>query len=410
MMMRTISLFGLVNLLLLPVAGCSVGTGDGTLSEDDGDTHDDQSTDASPASTDSDSDEPSDSGDPLPMVPRPFEDGGYSFLDNGSNADWGYEGVCPALEVYCNGACLSAPGDESDNCTLMVSKLDELDAIHLNSQYVVYLAALREVLKTDLATFETTGVLSGISFPRAIALSETTVWAGSGFPGFEGVVSAALDGSNPTIVMDNDDDLYFMDVGGGKLFFQSSGFSQTLYAIPDTGGVPAPAFGENYSFDGFQVFGDRLYYGTYTNQGRALMRVPLSTTDIIADQEPLAYATYLEEFCISESHVYLRVRESSSEPYSVLVVDQSTLDATLSEIAGLDSIIACNDSYAVYRMKGEDTDDTSEIMLHSATDSILSVLGTIEKDGFAGAVANDTHVYVGVGEGATSGIVRFTLP
>ncbi|MBN2341076.1 MAG: hypothetical protein JXX29_11185 [Deltaproteobacteria bacterium] len=399
-------MFGVVCVMMamtvFSLQGCSDGGGDST---DDSD----EDTNSESPGSDDDTDTESETGVPLPEVPRPFEDAGGSFLDNNSNAEWGSEGVCPALEVYCNGSCLSAVGDEQDNCTLLMHKTDETGPIALNSSAVFYLSALREVLKTDLETLETTSVLSGMSFPRMLTVSEDTVFTNSGWPGFEGIVSVGINGENPTIVADYDSDIICMGEGGDRLYFQGSYMDNTFYSISSSGGYPEPVWGDDWAVDMFAASGDYMYYVDYTNQGTALLRAPLPDVNQDAEEMFLA-AAYVEDLCVSDTRAYVRMRDSSSDPWSIVSTDLSTGENTQIEISGMKDLIACNDSVAVYRLNGEDTDETSEIYVYSPTDGVSEVIGTMEKDGFGGAVANDTHLFVAVGNMSTGGIIRLALP
>jgi hypothetical protein len=377
--------------------GCSEGSG--TTFELETDSDSDSGTFDSSKNDDSDSNLNDDSEvESTPNVPRPFGDSGYSFLDDNSNADWGSDGICPALEVFCNDSCLGAIGTMQDNCTLMMFKTDETGPIALNSNAVFYLAALTEVLKTDLNTLETTSILSDIQFPNALAVSDDVVFANSNWPGFEGVVSVGVNGENPTIILDYGDKISAMQRADEILFFEESGYmGGGLQSVPAAGGLPTSAFDAEKDVDMFSVNGAYLYYSISGD----LRRAPLSSVN---SEEVLCDSSDVENFCVSDKRAYWTYQSS------VYVLSFDTMNLIQTELSDIYDIIACNDTYVMYRASGGDTDGTSAIFAFSAETNASTLIGTIEENGFGGAVANAEDLYVAVGNGSTGGVIRLALP
>jgi hypothetical protein len=307
--------------------------------------------------------------------------------------------LCTGAAVYCNGTCLSLENAMEGNCTLLKLGLGQTGSVALNEQALFYTASNQEIIRMDLASGMHTSLVRGLTFPATLRVSGADLYFGAerGFFAYE-VYRVGTEGGDAWILSPptaNEPITIIEPIGDRLLIGQGNLGPYPLSTLPIAGGATE-------SFGGVEarsviIDGDTLYY-----RGERY----LSSTSI---SSPAPGGFLNQEFTNSRfildggflyhayDDVYLRVPVGGGPMEEVQTLDPDTylVGRTATSVILMREDVANPDVAHLLTMP-----------LAGGTPVDLVSLEVLEFQDFA---ANETHMYIAIGQSRIGAILRVEL-
>jgi hypothetical protein len=332
------------------------------------------------------------------ILPRPTASDGVSVLDVSRNA-LSMGGLCGGNGAYCNGTCLAAEGDSEGNCTALKLGVGQTDALALSPDALYYSAANQEILRMGLSDRAHTSLVRGLEFVRAITVSGDSLLFTTNDPdGFfiSHVRRTGLMGGDQTVLSQYyQEPIAMLEVVGDRLLIGAGNFTPyPLDTLPSTGG-PSETFGGVEAY-WLEVDGSTVYY---LNGGICSTSVAAPAPGTCLNAEAAGSRFFLHEGYLYDEldEVYRRtpVAGGPSEMVQAFAAETAILGRTPSDVL------------LVRR------DETNTAIAHLFSMPIEGgdevELATFEEIEWQALVANETHVYIAVGQSYAGAILAIEL-
>lgn len=343
-------------------------------------------------------------------VPRIETTSGPSILDDPAADRGGFRGLCEKMQVYCNGQCLSAAGEQAGNCTLLQLNIGLAEGIAVDETNLYYTAAGTEILKTALDTLVTSSLVTGLVNPSALYPTGGVLYFGNNPVSSDAVSDVRVlfvGRPDVTVLTEHVGTVFDIHLSGDTLLLGAGAFNHgPLYRFPKNGGRWSTFSAEEILH--FEVSGNTIYFSMNTAAESGIFSSSLSSPDSytqLCNGDPTGDA--IEHFFVQGDAAYWFASKAVNTARVYTKVALAGGQKQEMQAAGSGILLGHNAASTFY--SDAEPGLPSNIMTIPLNGGDAAVLATVEPNEVQAATADAAHLYVALGYARTGGILRFDL-